>query len=124
MTPHTRDSSTLSAQESNSEESSTSENQGSLACARAFLRPGESNIRARSLLSFSLSTSCLRRPSVESLIRPAVETVHGDTAVVVCGGVSLTAQTKTFVSALSDKRAVQKGSGAQGMFLFTETYGL
>lgn len=63
------------------------------------------------------------RPSVEAMLRPAVETALGETAVVVCGGVSITAQARTFVAALSDERAVHKGTGAQGIFLFTETYG-
>ena len=63
------------------------------------------------------------RPSIECLIRPVVEAAHGETAVVVCGGVSITAQARTFVAALSDERAVHKGSGAKGIFLFTETYG-
>ena len=63
------------------------------------------------------------RPTVESMIRPPVEAAIGETAVVVCGGLSITAQTRTFVAALSDERAVHKGSGAQGIFLFSETYG-
>lgn len=63
------------------------------------------------------------RPTVESIIRPPVETALGETAVVVCGGLSVTAESRTFVAALSDERAVHKGTGAQGIFLFTETYG-
>jgi predicted ferric reductase len=63
------------------------------------------------------------RPTVESMIRPPVEAALGETAIVVCGGVSITAQSRTFVAGLSDERAVHKGSGAQGIFLFTESYG-
>jgi len=63
------------------------------------------------------------RPSVESMIRPAVEAAVGETAVVTCGGLTITAQARTFVAALSDERAVHKGTGAQGIYLFTETYG-
>lgn len=63
------------------------------------------------------------RPSVESMIRPAVEAAVGETAVVTCGGMAITAQARTFVAALSDERAVHKGTGAQGIYLFTETYG-
>jgi NAD(P)H-flavin reductase len=77
------------------------------------------NQRGTSLLSLRYGS----RPAVESTIRPVVESAFGETAVVVCGGVSITAQTRTFVAALSDERAVHKGSGAQGIFLFTETYG-
>jgi hypothetical protein len=63
------------------------------------------------------------RPTVESMVRPPVEAALGETAVVVCGGLAITAQTRTFVAALSDERAVHKGTGAQGIFLFSETYG-
>ena len=63
------------------------------------------------------------RPSVEWMIRPTVEAAVGETAVVVCGGTSLVAQARTCVASLSDERAVHKGTGAQGIFLFTETYG-
>ena len=52
-----------------------------------------------------------------------VEAAVGETAVVICGGLAITAQARTFVAALSDERAVHKGTGAQGIYLFTETYG-
>lgn len=63
------------------------------------------------------------RPTVESMIRPPVEVAVGETAVVTCGGAEITAQARTFVARLSDERAVHKGTGAQGIYLFTETYG-
>ena len=63
------------------------------------------------------------RPTVEAMIRPPVEAALGETAIIVCGGMSITAQARTFVAAISDERGVHKGSGAQGIFLFTEIYG-
>ncbi|KAK4544571.1 hypothetical protein LTR36_004143 [Oleoguttula mirabilis] len=63
------------------------------------------------------------RPTVEAMVRPSVETALGETAVVVCGGLAITAQARTFVASFSNERAVHKGTGAQGIFLFTETYG-
>lgn len=63
------------------------------------------------------------RPTVDSMIRPSVEAALGETAVVVCGGQSITAESRTYVAALSDERAVHKGTGAQGIMLYTETYG-
>lgn len=63
------------------------------------------------------------RPTVESIIRPPVEAAVGETAVITCGGAQITAQARTFVAKLSDERAVHKGTGAQGIYLFTETYG-
>lgn len=71
----------------------------------------------------SLTMSHGSRPTVDSMIRPSVEAAVGETAVVVCGGLSIAAQTRTLVAALSDERAVHKGTGAQGIYLFTETYG-
>ncbi|KAK6430924.1 ferric-chelate reductase Frp1 [Oleoguttula sp. CCFEE 5521] len=63
------------------------------------------------------------RPTVESMIRPPVEVALGETAIVTCGGLVITAQTRNFVAALSDERAVHKGTGAQGIFMHNETYG-
>ncbi|OQN95305.1 hypothetical protein B0A48_18462 [Cryoendolithus antarcticus] len=63
------------------------------------------------------------RPTVESMVRPPVEAALGETAVVTCGGLAITAQTRNFVAALSDERAVHKGTGAQGIFMHNETYG-
>jgi hypothetical protein len=67
--------------------------------------------------------SCGCRPLLETLVRPAVEVAHGETAIVGCGGMGFNADLRNYVSGLSDERAVHKGTGAQGLFLFTETYG-
>lgn len=63
------------------------------------------------------------RPNVETLIRSPVEAACGETAIVLCGGPTITAQARTFTTVLSDERAVHKGTGAQGIFLFCESYG-
>lgn len=62
------------------------------------------------------------RPSADQLIRPAVESAYGETAVVVCGDSSLIATVRSYVAKLSDERAVHKGTGAQGLYLFSESY--
>lgn len=62
------------------------------------------------------------RPDIASIIRGPVEAAWGETAVVVCGGKELVAQTRNCVSRLSDERAVHKGTGAQGIFLHVEEY--
>ncbi|KAF6827796.1 ferric reductase like transmembrane component [Colletotrichum plurivorum] len=62
------------------------------------------------------------RPDIEALIRAPVEVAGGETSVVVCGGQSLTSCVRNCVSALSDERAVHKGTGAQGIHLFVEEY--
>ncbi|KAK3674430.1 ferric-chelate reductase Frp1 [Recurvomyces mirabilis] len=63
------------------------------------------------------------RPTVDSMIRPPVEAALGETAVVVCGGLSITAQARNSAAGLSDERAVHKGTNAEGIYLFTESYG-
>ena len=67
--------------------------------------------------------SCGARPSLDSVILPAVEHARGETAVVSCGGKSLIADVRSYVTRLSDDRAVHKGTGAQGIYLWTEEYG-
>ncbi|GJD05350.1 ferric reductase like transmembrane component [Colletotrichum higginsianum] len=62
------------------------------------------------------------RPDLEELIRGPVEASGGETSVVVCGGPSLTSSVRNCVAALSDERAVHKGTGAQGIHLFVEEY--
>ncbi|TDZ23813.1 Ferric reductase transmembrane component 4 [Colletotrichum orbiculare MAFF 240422] len=62
------------------------------------------------------------RPDIAALIREPVETCGGETSIVVCGGPSLTSSVRNCVAALSDERAVHKGTGAQGIHLFVEEY--
>lgn len=63
------------------------------------------------------------RPDVDSLIRPVVEEAWGETGIYACGGAQFTGSIRNYVARLSDERAVHKGTGAQGLFLFCETYG-
>lgn len=69
-------------------------------------------------------TYALGRPlSFDPLIRPAVEAAKGETVIVACGGKAMTASIRTYIARLSDERAVHKGTGAQGIYLWTESYG-
>lgn len=70
-----------------------------------------------------VSISDSGRPIFETLIRPPVEQAYGETAIVGCGGTVFTSDLRNYVSQLSDERAVHKGTGAQGLFLFTESFG-
>jgi len=65
-----------------------------------------------------------QRPRMNSMIRGPVEAAEGETAIVICGGASLTAASRTYAASLSDERAVEKGTGAKGIYVFSETYGL
>ncbi|KFZ05864.1 hypothetical protein V501_07951 [Pseudogymnoascus sp. VKM F-4519 (FW-2642)] len=62
------------------------------------------------------------RPDVGAFIRRPVEATAGETQVAVCGGKSIVACVRNHVAALSDERGVHKGTGAQGIALFTEHY--
>ena len=66
----------------------------------------------------------LGRPSLADFMREPVEASAGETSVVVCGGKSLTSTVRNCVATLSDERAVHKGTGAQGIHLHVEDFGL
>lgn len=63
------------------------------------------------------------RPACSTLIRKSLETAYGESAVVVCGPAGLVNDVRTSTVALSDERAVHKGTGAQGIWLHTEAFG-
>ncbi|KAJ9616854.1 ferric-chelate reductase Frp1 [Cladophialophora chaetospira] len=63
------------------------------------------------------------RPQLDGLVRPVVEDAWGETGILACGGSQFTGQMRNYVARLSDERGVHKGTGAQGIYLFCETYG-
>ena len=73
--------------------------------------------------NMSINLYANRPSSLEPLIRPAVENTRGETCILACGKPQFMAEIRNYVAALSDERAVQKGTGAQGIFVFTESYG-
>lgn len=111
----------VAAADSCSEESSTSGSVPPLDNGKGMFSAKQTQLKHSGYSMLSMRYG--GRPTIDSMIRPAVEAALGETAVVVCGGLSVTAQTRTYVAALSDERGVHKGSGAQGIFLFSETYG-
>ena len=64
------------------------------------------------------------RPCIAKVIRRPVEASAGETSVVVCGGKSLSSTVRNCVARLSDERAVHKGTGAQGIHLHVEGFGV
>ena len=66
----------------------------------------------------------LGRPNLADFVQEPVEASAGETSVVVCGGKSLTSAVRNCVATLSDERAVHKGTGAQGIHLHVEEFGL
>lgn len=74
----------------------------------------------------NLTTSSLPllsgRPQPRNIIRKTLEQALGESAVVVCGPQGLVENVRQSVVALSDERAVHKGTGAQGIYLHTEAF--
>jgi hypothetical protein len=62
------------------------------------------------------------RPKTKDIIRRLLEQALGESAVVVCGPQGLVSDVKQDVCSLSDERAVHKGTGAQGIYLHTESF--
>lgn len=60
---------------------------------------------------------------IEDLTRAALEQARGETAVLVCGPRSLSDDVREAVVRLSDERAVNKGSGADGIWFHGEAFG-
>lgn len=85
---------------------------------------GCKSCKCKPALSSPSFVASLGRPcSFDPLIRPTVEAARGETVIVACGGKDMMAQVRTYIAALSDERAIHKGTGAQGIYLWTETYG-
>jgi len=63
------------------------------------------------------------RPHPRSIVRKSLEQATGESAVVVCGTKGLNADVRSAVVALSDERAVHKGTGALGVWFWSEGFG-
>ncbi len=79
-----------------------------------------SSLQSSSIPGMTLQTG---RPSPRHLLRPTIEQALGETAVVVCGPAGLATTVRNAAVALSDERAVHKGTGAQGIWLHCEAFG-
>lgn len=62
------------------------------------------------------------RPTPRVIIRKELEKALGESAVVACGPMGLIEDVRRDVVHLSDERAVHKGTGAQGIYLHTESF--
>jgi len=65
------------------------------------------------------------RPNLPALLHNIVAApgaVEGETGVVVCGSIGLSAAVRNAVVKVSDERAVHKGTGSQGIRLWVESY--
>ncbi|OQD83818.1 hypothetical protein PENANT_c015G06168 [Penicillium antarcticum] len=88
------------------------------------------NVKAKTQ-PVELKEACVIRPTIVSgrptpriIIRKVLEKAEGESAVVVCGPRGLADDVRRSVVSLSDERAVHKGTGAQGIYLHVENFGL
>jgi ferredoxin-NADP reductase len=88
---------------------------------RVNVRHGMSSLSSQ--VSFGMRITAGRPVSPDDLIRSTVEESDGETAIIACGSASFMAALRNYTAVLSDERAVHKGTGAQGIYLFTETFG-
>ncbi|KAH3908836.1 hypothetical protein HBH56_172760 [Parastagonospora nodorum] len=93
-----------------------------LCCCRQNSRPESTSPSPSSITIHPSITLHTGRPQTRDIIRRSLESALGESAVVVCGPTSLVADVKRDVWALSDERAVHKGTGAQGIYLHTESF--
>lgn len=75
--------------------------------------------------SFTLQKMTLGggRPSVDTIIRTALQQNEGESAVVVCGPPALSDDVRRSVVCLTEERVADTGIGAQGIYLHVETFG-
>jgi hypothetical protein len=63
------------------------------------------------------------RPDFYELLWSLMANAEGETGVAVCGPLGLSSDIRRTVVRCSDERAVNKGSGAQGVYLHAECFG-
>ncbi|KAF1357137.1 ferric reductase-like protein like transmembrane component [Delphinella strobiligena] len=64
------------------------------------------------------------RPDLPDLVEKLLQSANGESAFAVCGPLGLSKGVRNAVASASDRRAVHKGTGAQGVFLHVEGFGL
>jgi len=63
------------------------------------------------------------RPKIRDVTRTVLEGALGESAVIACGPQGLIDDVRLATVKLSDERAVNRGTGAQGIWLHTEAFG-
>jgi ferric-chelate reductase len=63
------------------------------------------------------------RPDLHAMLWEILEAADGETGVGVCGPLGLNTDVRRSVVKCSDERAVNKGSGAQGIYMHSECFG-
>lgn len=63
------------------------------------------------------------RPDLINIVRKTLEQAQGEAAVVVCGPRTLNESARQVVVNLSDERAIHKGTGALGVWFWSEGFG-
>ena len=95
---------------------------GSVSDIRKPFIATEGSLDAQTSLSNCRITSMIGRPHCKVVIRKVLEQARGESAVVVCGPQGLNNDVRNSVVAMSDERAVHKGTGAQGIYFWEEGF--
>lgn len=64
------------------------------------------------------------RPDLDKIVEDLLKEAMGESAIAVCGPLGLSKGVRNAVASASDRRAIHKGTGAQGVFLHVEGFGL
>lgn len=64
------------------------------------------------------------RPDLAQIVEELLQGASGEAAIAVCGPLGLSKGVRNAVASASDRRAIHKGTGAQGIFLHVEGFGL
>jgi hypothetical protein len=62
------------------------------------------------------------RPDVREILTEMLDNANGESGVAVCGPIAMGSTVRNTIVALSDERAIHKGSGAQGCYLHVESF--
>lgn len=62
------------------------------------------------------------RPHVRALVVKLLDGAAGESGIAVCGPLGLSKSVRNAIAAESDRRAIHKGTGAQGVFLHVEGF--
>ncbi|KAK9364962.1 ferric reductase NAD binding domain-containing protein [Lipomyces kononenkoae] len=85
-------------------------------------KPPVSSYDSKSDSILPCATLTSGRPSLKPMLWRLLDQADGETGVAVCGPLSLSSTVRNTVSTISDKRAMHKGTGAQGIYLHAEDF--
>jgi ferric-chelate reductase len=79
-------------------------------------------VRKSNLKGMEFAEFVSGRPNLKDTVWDLAEGAEGEMAVFVCGPLGLSTEVRNVVAAVSDERAVHKGTGAEGIYLHCEGF--